>query len=78
MAYNKLNVFHWHIVDDQSWPLEMMAFPNLTKVSTVRSFLYLFLSDTCTLYDVNMSDVRTQEVSSAFFFFHYVLNALSA
>jgi len=29
MAYSKLNVLHWHIVDEQSFPIEIPSYPRL-------------------------------------------------
>ena len=36
MAANKLNTLHWHLVDDQSWRIEIKAYPRLTKVAAWR------------------------------------------
>ncbi|XP_024543670.1 beta-hexosaminidase 3 [Selaginella moellendorffii] len=33
MAYAKLNVLHWHVVDEESFPLEIPSFPELWKGS---------------------------------------------
>jgi len=32
MALHKLNVFHWHLTDDQAWRLEIKRYPKLTEV----------------------------------------------
>jgi len=31
MAYYKLNVFHWHLSDDQGWRIEIKSWPKLTS-----------------------------------------------
>ena len=37
MSRYKMNVFHWHLTDDQGWRLEVPEFPGLTTVSAWRS-----------------------------------------
>ncbi len=36
MAAHKLNTFHWHLVDDQGWRLEIKKYPKLTQVGAWR------------------------------------------
>lgn len=36
MARLKMNVFHWHLVDDQGWRIEIKKYPKLTEVGSVR------------------------------------------
>jgi hexosaminidase len=36
MAKHKLNVFHWHLIDDQGWRLEIKKYPKLTEVGAWR------------------------------------------
>jgi len=36
MALHKLNVFHWHLTDDQGWRLEIKKYPKLTEVGAWR------------------------------------------
>lgn len=37
MALHKLNVFHWHLTDDQGWRIEIKKYPKLTEVGSVRA-----------------------------------------
>ncbi len=36
MALHKLNVFHWHLTDDQGWRIEIKRYPKLTEVGGCR------------------------------------------
>ncbi|QNK01252.1 family 20 glycosylhydrolase [Dyella telluris] len=36
MAQHKLNVFHWHLTDDQGWRLEIRRYPALTQIGAWR------------------------------------------
>lgn len=37
MAMHKLNMFHWHLTDDQGWRIEIKKYPKLTEVGAWRS-----------------------------------------
>ncbi len=37
MAVHKLNTFHWHLVDDQGWRVEIKKYPKLTSVGAWRT-----------------------------------------
>lgn len=37
MAYNKLNIFHWHLTDDQGWRIDIKAYPKLKSVASFRN-----------------------------------------
>ncbi|MBB5518734.1 family 20 glycosylhydrolase [Amphiplicatus metriothermophilus] len=36
MALHKLNVFHWHLTDDQGWRIEIGKYPQLTEIGAWR------------------------------------------
>jgi len=36
LAWNKLNVFHWHLSDDEAWRVEIDAYPRLTEIGAWR------------------------------------------
>ncbi|MCR5183644.1 MAG: family 20 glycosylhydrolase [Opitutales bacterium] len=36
LASQKINVFHWHLTDDQGWRIEIKKFPQLTRVGAWR------------------------------------------
>ncbi len=37
MALQKLNVFHWHLTEDQGWRIEIKKYPRLTEVGSWRA-----------------------------------------
>ena len=35
-AMHKINVFHWHLTEDQGWRIEIKKYPKLTKIGSLR------------------------------------------
>ena len=40
MFAQKLNVFHWHLTDDQGWRIEIKKYPLLTEIGSQREYTY--------------------------------------
>ena len=36
LALHKMNIFHWHLTEDQGWRIEIKKYPKLTEVGSVR------------------------------------------
>ncbi len=37
LAFHKLNVFHWHLTEDQGWRIEIKKYPELTSIGSKRN-----------------------------------------
>ena len=55
MAMHKLNVFHWHLTEDQGWRVEIKKWPKLTTVGSVRAESHV-LGGKEVAYDRNQYD----------------------
>ena len=37
LAFHKMNMFHWHLTDDQGWRIEIERYPRLTEIGAWRT-----------------------------------------
>jgi hexosaminidase len=37
LAFHKMNIFHWHLTDDQGWRIEIKKYPELTTIGSKRA-----------------------------------------
>ena len=38
LAMHKINVFHWHLTEDQGWRIEIKKYPKLTEIGSIRTY----------------------------------------
>ena len=50
-AIHKMNVFHWHLTDDQGWRVEIKKYPNLVKVGSKRKETIIGRNSISNTYD---------------------------
>jgi hexosaminidase len=41
LAFLKMNTFHWHLVDDQGWRIEIKRYPKLTQIGAWRDSTWM-------------------------------------
>ncbi len=59
MEMNKMNVFHWHLTDDNAFPYESFTYPNLTYVCLYLRYNLLFRSaKTSTVYGTYLQGLQ--------------------
>lgn len=44
MARLKMNIFHWHLVDDTGWRIEIKQYPELTDIGSKKDFTHRYIS----------------------------------
>ena len=42
LAQNKMNVLHWHLTDDASFPYESTVLPNLSRYGSFQPFSHIY------------------------------------
>ena len=42
MAQNKMNVLHWHMTDDASFPYQSTLFPNISRYGSFQPFTHIY------------------------------------
>jgi hexosaminidase len=57
----KLNVFHWHLTDDQGWRIEIKKYPLLTEIGSVRDYTQIGGWNSTSIVNERYSGFYTQE-----------------